>query len=181
MATWLSSRARALAFSAALPAVFTAACLTTTSAAYAEPRADELFQEGRKAMKANDWPTALANLAHSYKLEPAPGTLLNVAECEMHVGKLVEALEHFKQVEIALPAQDKRRNVAVERALSLAPRVPRLVVKLGSGAAAGTEVFRGDARVELGATTLVNPGTIALRVTAPGRPARAMSAIAKEN
>lgn len=158
-----------------------AVVVSTTTVAYAEPRADELFQEGRKAMKSGDWPAALASLSASYKIEPAPGTLLNVAECELHVGKLVEALEHFKQVEIALPSQDKRRNVAVERALSLAPRVPRVVVKLGPSAPPGTEVLRGESRLEPGATTLVNPGPVALRVTAPGRKERALSITAKEN
>jgi hypothetical protein len=169
-------RTRILTFGLAL-----AAGAASASPAYAETRADELFQEGRKAMKANDWPNALANLSQSYKLEPAPGTLLNVAECEMHVGKLALALEHFKQVEIALPQQDKRRNVAVERALSLAPRVPRLVVKLAPTAPAGTEVYRGDARVEPGATLLVDPGPVALRVTAPGRRERTLTVTAKEN
>ena len=170
------------AFIAALSLPLTAGFVVTTArTALAETRAEELFQEGRKAMKASDWPAAVTALAQSYKLEPAPGTLLNLAECELHTQHLVEALEHFKQVEIALPTQDKRRNVAVERALSLAPRVPRLVVKLGASAPPGTEVYRGDTRVEPGATTLVNPGAVALRVVAPGKKERALTATAKEN
>ncbi len=173
----LAHKARATLLGLALASV----AATSTTAAFADARADELFQEGRKAMKANDWPGALASLSQSYKLEPAPGTLLNVAECEMHVGKLAQALEHFKQVEIALPTQDKRRGVAVERALSLASRVPRLVVKLAATAPAGTEVYRGDTRLEPGATVLVDPGPISLRVTAPGRRERALSVTAKEN
>jgi hypothetical protein len=173
----LAHGSRALALALAIAA----AGVTSSPPAFAETRADELFQEGRKAMKTNDWPAALASLSQSYKLEPAPGTLLNVAECEMHVGKLALALEHFKQVEIALPAQDKRRSVAVERALSLAQRVPRLVVKLAPTAPAGTEVFRGDARVEIGATVLVDPGPVALRVTAPGRRERVLTVTTKES
>lgn len=163
---------RALAVALAIGAAATGA--------HAETRADALFQEGRKAMKASDWSGALESLSQSYKLEPAPGTLLNVAECETHLGQLVEALEHFKQVEIALPAPDKRRNVASTRAMQLSSRVPRLIVTLAPSAPPGTEIFRGDARVAPGATSLVNPGNVTLRVTAPGRRERALAVSAKE-
>src|ERR1700733_12105503 len=146
---------------------FVLALVLAASTAIADTRAEELFQEGRKAMKTSDWAGALAPLAQSYKLEPAPGTLLNVAECEMHLGQLVPALEHFKQVEIALPPQDKRRGVATERVQSLGPRVPKLVVKLAPSAPSGTEVRRGDAKIEPGAPLPVDPGPIELKVIAP--------------
>ena len=55
---------------------------------------------------------------------PAPGTLLNLADCEEHLGRVASAEAHFVAVAAALPATDERRSVAQDRAAALAPRVP---------------------------------------------------------
>jgi len=152
----------------------------TAAAAGADTRAEELFQSGRKAMKSADWATALPLLSESYKLEPAPGTLLNAAECEMHLGLIATALDHFKQVERTFAADDKRRQVTSERIRVLQTRAPRLVVKIADGSPKGTDVLRGQARIEPEVPTLVDPGTVALTVTAPGRRERTLSVDMKE-
>ncbi|NOU28880.1 MAG: hypothetical protein HOO96_13330, partial [Polyangiaceae bacterium] len=49
--------------------------------------AETLFREGRKALEAGDYAVACAKFAESQRIEPAPGTLLNLAGCEERSGK----------------------------------------------------------------------------------------------
>ncbi|MFO0567610.1 MAG: hypothetical protein U0263_18270 [Polyangiaceae bacterium] len=48
--------------------------------------AEALFNAGRDAVKAGDYPTACAKFRESNRLDPAPGTVLNLADCEEHLG-----------------------------------------------------------------------------------------------
>jgi hypothetical protein len=63
-----------------------------TRAASADSAAAEaLFREGRDAAKHGDLETACADFAESQRLDPAPGTLLNLAECEEKLGRVASA------------------------------------------------------------------------------------------
>ncbi|HLK41607.1 MAG TPA: hypothetical protein VKU41_32890 [Polyangiaceae bacterium] len=127
--------------------------------ALAQPRdpltADALFREGRKAADAGDYASACPEFAESLRLDPAPGTLLNLADCEEHQGKIGSAWSHFRQLLDMLPLGDPRAVFAREHADSLDKRVPRLTIAVAEGAPAGTRVLRDD--VELGAPTLGLP------------------------
>src|SRR5580692_11189003 len=70
--------------------------------------ADALFRKGREAAEKGDWATACPKFAESQRLDPAPGTLLNLADCEEHLGQLASAYEHFKTaVETMAPSDDR--------------------------------------------------------------------------
>jgi hypothetical protein len=136
------------------------------------PSAETLFRDGRASARASDYRRACLSFAESFALDAAPGTLLNLADCEEHVGLLANAWEHYNRLEGELPQSDGRSALAQERARALAPRVPYLTIDLAANTPAAARVFRDD--VELGRASLalplpVNPGTHVVLVTAPGR------------
>lgn len=134
--------------------------------------ADVLFREGRALMKNGDFKAACPKLAESQRLDPAPGTAINLGDCVEKLGKLADALQAYRDAMDLLPAGDRRIQPVGAQVAALEKRVPRLVVKLASGAPEGTRVTRGD--VELGTESLgvalpVNPGEHWVVVEAPER------------
>jgi hypothetical protein len=134
--------------------------------------AETLFRDGRTSARAGDYQRACLFFAESFALDAAPGTLLNLADCEEHVGLLANAWEHYYRLEGELPKSDGRSTLAHERASALAPRVPYLTIGLAANAPPTARVFRDD--IELGRASLalalpINPGTHVVLVTAPGR------------
>jgi hypothetical protein len=137
--------------------------------------AEALFRDARAAMQSGDYRTACAKLEESQRLDPAPGTLLNLAECEEKRGRLATAWEDYQGALDTLATGDDRVPLATQRAAALFPRLPKLVVKLAPGAPQSARVKRDG--VELGVASLgtelpVNPGAHAIVVLAPGRRAR---------
>jgi len=104
--------------------------------------AEALFQSGREAMAKGDLAAACPRLAESQRLDPAAGTLLNLAECEERAGKLASALAHFQEAHDELPPGDYRVAFSSQRIKKLAPRVPRLVVRVTGPAPTGLTVLR---------------------------------------
>jgi hypothetical protein len=142
-----------------------------------------LFQEGRDAAKRGDYAGACPKLADSYRLDPAPGTLLNLADCHEHLGKLASAWQLFQQAIEHLSSSDARRAPAKQRAAALEARLPRLTVVLAPNAPAGTTVKRDS--TELGGGGLntalpVDPGEHEVVVTAPDHQERRFSVILAE-
>ena len=67
--------------------------------------AEQLFREGREAMKRADYALACPSFERSLALDPALGTLLNLAVCEEKRGRLGQALARYRQfVELAAEA-----------------------------------------------------------------------------
>jgi hypothetical protein len=149
-----------------------AALLCTSPAAHAgSADAEAAFRDGRKAVQAGDWATACAKFAESERIEPAPGTLLNLADCEDHTGQLVSAHEHFGVAASGFPRGDARRTLALAREAQVDKRIVRLTLRLAPSGPPDAVVHRGDAVVPasaLGAPMLVDPGSMTLVVTARG-------------
>jgi hypothetical protein len=146
--------------------------------------AETLFRQGRASADAGDYPHACVAFAESLRLDAAPGTLLNLADCEEHVGRLASAWGHFQRLQIVLPVTDERWEIARQRAVLLAPRVPRMSIILAPDAPRDSRVFRDD--VEMDASRLavplpVDPGPHSLLVVAPWREARALTVVAVEH
>jgi hypothetical protein len=134
--------------------------------------AEAAFRDGRKAVQAGDWATACARFAESERLEPAPGTLLNLADCEEHQGKLVSAHEHFGVAASGFPRGDTRRSLALAREVQIDKRIVRLTLRLAPSAPPDAVVRQGEATIPasaLGSPMLVDPGPVTLVVVAPGR------------
>src|SRR5262245_3996541 len=60
-------------------------------------RSRRLFEDGQKAMAAQDFATACASFEESYKISGVPGALLNWADCEESRNRLATALGLWQQ------------------------------------------------------------------------------------
>ncbi len=90
--------------------------------------AEALFRSGREAAAKGDWVTACDRFAASNQLDPTPGTILNLARCREELGQLASAWQRYQEAAQKLPTTDRRHALALERATSLAPRLPRLTL-----------------------------------------------------
>ena len=132
--------------------------------------AEALFLQGRKDADAGLYVLACAEFEESNHLDPTPGALLNLADCEEKRGQLARAWQHFRQLYDELPSSDERRPLAESRALVLEQRTPKLRVVLSSGPPA--TVKRDDTVLglaSLGASQPVDPGRHVVVVSSPGR------------
>lgn len=134
--------------------------------------AEAVFRAGREAARAGYHGLACEKFRESYRLQPAVGTVLNIAICEEELGELASAWQHYHEVLQRLAPDDARTAVAKMGVERLEPRVPRLVIRLAKRAPADTRVER--AGVVLTAASFdvplpVNPGDHVVLVKATGR------------
>ncbi len=89
-------------------------------------RAAELFERGRlDVVQRGDYATACELFAQSYNLDSAPGTALNLGDCNEHLDRLGEALHWFEQAEQAFAAvhDSEREGFAHGRAEAVRARI----------------------------------------------------------
>ncbi|MCK6532196.1 MAG: hypothetical protein L6Q84_04415 [Polyangiaceae bacterium] len=154
--------------------------LTLASVAAAAPSATErtlareLFEQGRKLMADKDYPKACAKLAESQRLDPAPGTLLNLAVCHEAEGKTATAWAEFNDA-LSLAKRDGRKDridLATQHLADLEPRLSRLTIEVPAASRlSGLEIELDGSRVgrpAWGSGVPVDPGTHQVTARAPG-------------
>jgi hypothetical protein len=141
--------------------------LVTMPAAAADPVAERLYNDGRAAAQAKDWNRACALYQESQNREPAPGTLLNLADCEEHRARLVTAKAQFQTAARLFEASDSRVAYAKQRAAALEKRVARLRVRLEGEATVVCDGAVVDA-AGFGNFVEMDPGEHLFVVKAPG-------------
>jgi len=132
--------------------------------------AETLFRAGREAADRREWSRACDLFAESNRLDPAPGTLLNLGECSENTGKVASAWRYFLMASDQL-GMDPRAEIARERVAALERRMPRLTLRLPKNGPRLEMVLRDG--TELGPTSLgtsfpVDPGPHAIRVRFEG-------------
>lgn len=159
------------------PFVFVASLTLATPAlaADASAPAGALFRQGRDDMAKGDYDQACSRFSESLRLLPAVGTMLNLADCEEHRGRVADALAQFQHALDSMAKNDDRISFARGRIAKLEPRVPhvRLVPSGGPLTVDLDGVKLGDAALNV--PLPVNPGTRALVVHASGRQDRSYS------
>ena len=133
-------------------------------------RAQELFQQGLAAVDAGDCARAVPLFRRSQAMFSARGTLLNLADCEIKLGKVASAWKHLNELVALLAPGDPRLVVAQEKITALEPRVPRLVLEVPSGAPSPRAILMdGDPlpNGSIGAELPVDPGDHVLTITWP--------------
>jgi hypothetical protein len=118
---------------------------------------------------------ACEKLRQSDSLDPAPGTQLNLAECEAQRGLLATAWELFRAVEQKLTNSDPRYSIAKHRREALEAQLPKLLLALAPGAPTSTIARDGSATMGaavFGVALPLDPGVHSLLVSAPGRAER---------
>jgi hypothetical protein len=141
--------------------------------------ADALFNRGVTEMKAGQYQTACALIAESMRLDPQPGTLFTLSQCEVKwdrtataVARLDDYLQLYERLTPDQKAQQLNRpRIVKEQRNRLAFDVPELTLSLPPGAPAGTVVRRDDsvvASAALGLGLPVDPGEHVVSTQAPG-------------
>ncbi|NUP10356.1 MAG: tetratricopeptide repeat protein [Polyangiaceae bacterium] len=93
--------------------------------------AEVLFQKGRAHMEQGDLAKACPIFDESYRLDPAPGTLLNIAACSRTAGKTATAWSQFVEAGRAFKRKgDARRAAFAEKqAAEIEPSLAYVVVR----------------------------------------------------
>jgi hypothetical protein len=160
-----------------------AAVIPWPSTAWAQTDQDKavattLFEEGRTLLAAGRVSEACRKLEESRRLDPLPGTVLNLATCHEREGLTASAVAEFRQAR-AMAERDHRDDrvaFADEHIRALEPRLSTLVIIVGPGVDAPdlAVTFDGVAlgRAAWGTRIPVDPGPHVIATSAPGKQAR---------
>ena len=138
--------------------------------------AEDLFRRAKALMAQNRPAEACPLFQESYRSEPAPGTLLNLALCHEAIGKIASAWGEFRSAEqqarAATPPREDRIKLAREHAEALEPRLSRIKIVVPSEARAPELVVKIDGETKsevLWSGVAVDPGTRVVEASAPGK------------
>lgn len=156
--------------------MYPALALFLLSAAPAAPsaskEAEALFLKARDLFKTGKAAEACPLFEKSHSLEPALGTLLNLADCEERTGRLVQAYLHFNEATAwaQRTREGKREQVASSRASGLKSRLSWLSLSTAFPTP-NLVVAAGELKLQLSATPQsvpVDAGETAVTASAPG-------------
>lgn len=148
-------------------------CLPAVAAAQGNASvAEGLFREGKDLMQKGDYAAACPKLAESQRLDPSPGTLLNLASCQEKQGKIASAWATYLAAGRLARTQNRTNIVeeAKQRAAALEPKVSYLKIVLAERVA-GIQVKIDDVTLEsavLDSKVPVDPGARTVSIGAPG-------------
>ncbi len=132
------------------------------------------LNEGRAA-------AACPAFAESQRLDPRPGTLFALADCEVALGLIASALGHYQEYVgwVSRLPQDSQARHAERVALAegqietLKPKVPTLLLALSPSAPKGLVIERDGVPLQgaaLGVALPIDPGEHVIVTHAPGMP-----------
>ncbi|HEX8792221.1 MAG TPA: hypothetical protein VF765_14805 [Polyangiaceae bacterium] len=164
---------RSLSFTLVLAGGVLAASPAAAQDASNKAAAEALFRDGRALYDQGKYPEACAKFAESQRLDPAPGTLLNLAGCYEKNGQTASAWATFKEAMAAAHVKGRTdwEDLARTRASALEPTLSRLTIAVASKAD-GLTVTRDGSNVgsaEWGTAIPVDPGSHAVDAQAPHR------------
>ena len=97
--------------------------------------AEVLFREGKKLLKAGKLAAGCDKIEASERLESSVGTLLNLGDCRERLGRLASAWSAFRKAAAMAKrtgGDAKREQEALKRAQTLEPKLPTLVIQVGT-------------------------------------------------
>lgn len=148
----------------------------TSPASVPDPLATTLFQAAVELVDKGEWKEGCAKFEASMALYPAASTLLNIARCYEHEGKLTLAWSAYQRaVVINRETQGEERKkeleeVAVKGLAAIEPRLPRLKISMSAAAPSGLHVTQNGKDVPvaaLGTVLPVDPGPQSVVAEAP--------------
>jgi hypothetical protein len=153
-------------------------CFALASGAHADPvidsAAEALFEEGRRLLEAGRFVEACPRFAESQRLDPAAGTLLNLALCDEKFGRTASAWLKYKEA-LSLAAREgnlERQAIARDRISEIQPHLTRLQIEPPLDRPVGFWIAIDGIRVDVslsGSGIPMDPGTYRLSAGAPGR------------
>jgi hypothetical protein len=141
-----------------------------------EAASELIFRQATAAYDAGRYDEACQKYAESQRLDPTPGTLLNIGRCEEKRGNLATAYGSYVEAAyLARKTDDKkgREAYATQQSDRLLPLLPMLIVAVPPASRVdGLEIKRNGKTVGAGQWGIgvpMDPGAVALEATAPGR------------
>jgi hypothetical protein len=140
-----------------------------------QPAAEALFREARTLLDAGRYAEACEKFAASQRLDPASGTLLNLARCYEKNGQTATAWVTYREAIASAKAAQRpdREKSARERADALEPTLPRLTIVVSPEAsAARVQIKRDGVSVSSdlwGVNAPVDPGEHLIEASAPDK------------
>jgi hypothetical protein len=144
------------------------------SATDARALAETLFFTARGLMEAGRYSEACGKLSESYRLDAAPGTLLNLAVCNEKIGKTASAWGEFRDAlaDARRMSRPDREKLATEHIATLEPDLSYLAITVPPlvRVVRGIEILRNGVPLQAAAwdTDLpVDPGDVEVVERAP--------------
>ena len=148
--------------------------------ARAQERADALFERGVDAFLSGKFDEGCPLLERSYALDPLPGVVFTLAECQFGWGKAKTAADNyakFLDVVGRLPPAEASKHadraaVAIRKRALATQRIASITVQIRGQWVPGTRVTLGgrDVTLLVGKPIEVDPGPVNVVVAPPGRP-----------
>jgi hypothetical protein len=142
-----------------------------------DPAAAALFSAGRDLVDKGNWKDGCAKFEASMILFPAASTLLNIARCYEHEGKLALAWSAYQRaLVINRETQGEERKKALEEVArkglaKVEPRLPRIKIVMRGASPSGMRITHNGKDVPqamLGTVLPVDPGPQSVNAEAPG-------------
>ncbi len=162
--------------------VATATALVTFGlrTASANDEADELFEQGKRALAREAFAVACPAFEKSYALDPKLGALFTLAECEARAGHHERAWNHFRRFVERATLEAKgdekhsaRLSVAQQRLLELGARVALMTIDVTGDAPEDASLLvdgKEISRADWGREFAYSPGRHHVRLRSAGRP-----------
>lgn len=137
--------------------------------------AEGLYRQARDLMAAGKYDEACPKFAESQRLDPATGTLLNLAACHEKQGRVATAWIEYSDALFAArrDGREDRVEYARQRAAELEPKLSRLTLQLAPGMDLPQLTLELDGavlgRAVVGAPMPIDPGSHLVRVSAPDK------------
>ncbi|HVK71009.1 MAG TPA: hypothetical protein VM694_41420 [Polyangium sp.] len=141
-----------------------------------DPAALALFESARELVEKGDWATGCAKFEASLMVYVAPSTMLNLAKCYEHEGKLAKAWSAYKRSLVLnqeTPGAERKSaldTIAKEGITQIEPRLPRVKLTIVDPPP-GLYITRNGQEVPgamLGSVIPMDPGPQTIAVQAPG-------------
>ncbi len=153
--------------------VVLATSVSSSAFADAKAAAEALFVEGRQLLAQGKYAEACPKLEASNRLDPAVGTLLNLAMCYEKAGKTASAWATYVQAMTTYPQQpnDFRLDYAKQHASALLPVLSKVTIQTPN-VPADARVTRDGvvvASASFNVAVPLDPGHHVIEATASGR------------
>jgi hypothetical protein len=138
--------------------------------------AEALYKTGRDLVAKGDWDAACPKFEASMTLDPVASTLINIAKCHEHFGRLARAWADYKRALVLnqdTPGAERRKalgEIATRGIEALEPRLPKMRIGVADRPE-GLRVTRDGQEIPLamlGEVVPVDPGSHEVSATAPG-------------
>jgi hypothetical protein len=138
-----------------------------------DPTAAALFRKGRELVENGDWDKGCEQFRASLARYEAASTLLNIARCEEHFGRVAKAWALYQRGLVLArsePGTERREGlekVARDGISAMEPRLPKLLIEIASPPP-GLEVHESSRPIPVGEAVPLDPGPHDLVARAPG-------------